>query len=295
MSNKEITITNANNQHNFICFKLKGLEDGITVGIVPDPNSHGQALSIVYKGETKIIPFNATTNYINELNEKDTNIISSYIKRYNKDLTKRNGYGIDYCDVFDIEEGCIYSVWCGDPQGLLFLFDKCMIIPSKIVKNDDNFEFEQAVKFWEQNKDKYLNFLTWRDKNLTKWEEDGKIYYGGYQEDYSKFDSIPLYENEKKEDDKITTTLTMDKETYDWITTFSEEDDDLGYDTFLEDMSKLNPEFDEWCPNDCKDNISSYMEKWMEWCKSKNIDPMIEMKEVKEPTGKTFKMKPTYA
>lgn len=225
---KEITITNANNFYSFISFRINGLKDGITVGIVPDPNSHGRALSIAYKGETKIVPFNATTNYINELNEKDTNIISSYIKRYNKDLTKRNGYGIDYCDVFDIEEGCIYSVWCGDPQGLLFLFDKCMIIPSKIVKNDDNFEFEQAVKFWEQNKDKYLNFLTWRDKNLTKWEEDGKIYYGGYQEDYSKFDSIPLYENEKKEDDKITTTLTMDKETYDWLTTPSEEDD-IGY------------------------------------------------------------------
>ena len=30
MSNKEITITNANNQYNFICFKLKGLEDNIS-------------------------------------------------------------------------------------------------------------------------------------------------------------------------------------------------------------------------------------------------------------------------
>ena len=28
-----------------------------------------------------------------------------------------------------------------------------------------------------------------------------------------------------KENDKITTTLTMDKETYDWLTTPSEEDD----------------------------------------------------------------------
>ena len=32
-----------------------------------------------------------------------------------------------------------------------------------------------------------------------------------------------------KESDKITTTLTMDKETYDWLTTPSEEDDDIGY------------------------------------------------------------------
>lgn len=165
MSNKEITITNANAFHKFICFRINGLEDGITVGIVPDPNSHDQALSIAYKGETKIVPFNANSKKIEEINNED----------------------------------------------------------------------------------------------------------------------------------KITTFLTMDKETYDWMTTPSEEDDDPGYDTFLEDMSKLNPEFDEWCPNDCKDNISSYMEKWMEWCKSKNIDPMIEMKEVKEPTGKTFKMKPTYA
>ena len=32
-----------------------------------------------------------------------------------------------------------------------------------------------------------------------------------------------------KESDKITTTLSMDKETYDWLTTPSEEDDDVGY------------------------------------------------------------------
>ena len=33
--NKEITITNANNQEKFICFRLNGLKDGIMVGLYP--------------------------------------------------------------------------------------------------------------------------------------------------------------------------------------------------------------------------------------------------------------------
>ncbi len=76
MSNKEITITNANAFHKFICFRINGLEDGITVGIVPDPNSHDQALSIAYKGETKIVPFNANSQDIKNLNKDDKIVIS---------------------------------------------------------------------------------------------------------------------------------------------------------------------------------------------------------------------------
>lgn len=71
---KEITITNANNFHSFISFQINGLKDGITVGIVPDPNSHGQALSIAYKGEVKIVPLNAISKDIEFLN-KDEHIM----------------------------------------------------------------------------------------------------------------------------------------------------------------------------------------------------------------------------
>lgn len=68
---KEITITNANNLHSFISFRINGLEDGITVGIVPHPNNHGQALSVAYKGEVKIVPLNASIIEIEKLNEDD--------------------------------------------------------------------------------------------------------------------------------------------------------------------------------------------------------------------------------
>lgn len=71
---KEIIITNANNFHSFISFRINGLKDGITVGIVPDPNSHGQALSIAYKGEVKIVPLNAISKDIEFLN-KDEHIM----------------------------------------------------------------------------------------------------------------------------------------------------------------------------------------------------------------------------
>lgn len=76
MTNNEIIITNANNFHKFICFRINGLEDGITVGIVPDPNSHDQALSIAYKGETKIVPFNANSQDIENLNKDDKIVVS---------------------------------------------------------------------------------------------------------------------------------------------------------------------------------------------------------------------------
>ena len=68
---KEITIINANNLHSFVSFRINGLEDSITVGIVPDPNSHGQALSIAYKGDIKIVPLSANTATIKKINEDD--------------------------------------------------------------------------------------------------------------------------------------------------------------------------------------------------------------------------------
>lgn len=63
-----IRITDASQLQSFISFKIKGLKDGITVGIVADPNSHDQALSIAYKGEVKVVPFYADSNIIEQIN-----------------------------------------------------------------------------------------------------------------------------------------------------------------------------------------------------------------------------------
>lgn len=61
----KIKITNANNQHKFICFKIDGLKDGIMVGLYPDNNG----LSIAYKDDVVSVPFNADSALIDELND----------------------------------------------------------------------------------------------------------------------------------------------------------------------------------------------------------------------------------
>lgn len=81
MSDKEITITNANHYHSFISFKINGLKDGITVGIVSDPDSHGQALSVAYKGEVKIVPLNANSKKIDEINENDEVMVPLHMSK----------------------------------------------------------------------------------------------------------------------------------------------------------------------------------------------------------------------
>ena len=60
----KIKITNANNQHKFICFKIDGLKDGIMVGLYP--NNDG--LSIAYQEDQVGVPFNADSELIDELN-----------------------------------------------------------------------------------------------------------------------------------------------------------------------------------------------------------------------------------
>lgn len=60
----KIKITNANNQHKFICFKIDGLNDGIMVGLYP--NNDG--LSIAYQEDQVGVPFNADSELIDELN-----------------------------------------------------------------------------------------------------------------------------------------------------------------------------------------------------------------------------------
>lgn len=61
----KIKITNANNQHKFICFKLEGLEDGIMVGLYPN----GDGLSIAYQEDVTGVPFDANSALIDELND----------------------------------------------------------------------------------------------------------------------------------------------------------------------------------------------------------------------------------
>lgn len=171
--NKEITITNANNQEKFICFRLNGLKDGIMVGLYP--NNDG--LSIAYRGDVVGVPFNADSALIDELND------NSFPK---KDEIENNG-------LYD-------TTWKLDNRD---------IIDSKLSGP--------------------VNATSYPLK--TEWEI--------------------------KADDKITTTLTMNKETYDWLTTPSEEDDDVGYwqpdqvteldneayEAFEKDV--MNPEIDE--------------------------------------------------
>lgn len=171
--NKEITITNANNQEKFICFRLNGLKDGIMVGLYP--NNDG--LSIAYRGDVVGVPFNADSALIDEL-------------------------------------------------------------------NDNSFPSEDEI----ENNELYD----------TTWKLDNRDIIDSKLSGPVNATSYPLKtEWEIKADDKITTTLTMDKETYDWLTTPSEEDDDVGYwqpdqitelddeafDEFEKDV--MNPEIDE--------------------------------------------------
>ena len=61
----KIKITNANNQHKFICFKIDGLKDGIMVGLYP--NNDG--LTVAYQEDQVGVPFNADSVLIDELND----------------------------------------------------------------------------------------------------------------------------------------------------------------------------------------------------------------------------------
>ena len=61
----KIKITNANNQHKFICFKIDGLKDGIMVGLYP--NNDG--LTVAYQEDQVGVPFNADSKLIDELND----------------------------------------------------------------------------------------------------------------------------------------------------------------------------------------------------------------------------------
>ena len=84
MSDKEITITDASNRHKFICFNLNGLEDGILVGL---PDKYSNCITVSYKGETKIVPFDAKTEDLEELNSDENVIKPSRLKESDKITT----------------------------------------------------------------------------------------------------------------------------------------------------------------------------------------------------------------
>lgn len=81
---KEITITDASNRHKFICFNLNGLKDGIIVGI---PDKYPNCIAVSYRGETKIVPFNAKTEDLEELNSDENVIKPSNLKESDKIIT----------------------------------------------------------------------------------------------------------------------------------------------------------------------------------------------------------------
>lgn len=65
---KEIKVTNVSNQHKYLSFKIKGLEDGILVGLTPNKEN---CLSISYKGEMIKVPFDSSSEDIKKINGED--------------------------------------------------------------------------------------------------------------------------------------------------------------------------------------------------------------------------------
>ena len=84
MMSKEIIITNASNSQKYICFHLNGLEDGIVIGI---PDKYSNCITISYKGETKIVPFDANHKDLEELNSDENVIKPSHLKESDKITT----------------------------------------------------------------------------------------------------------------------------------------------------------------------------------------------------------------
>lgn len=88
---ESLKITNASNRHKFVCFKIKGLEDGIIVGLTPGRDN---CLSIGYQGENVIVPFDANAKVIDELNNQSNNLrvnCPSHELKTNWDIETENG------------------------------------------------------------------------------------------------------------------------------------------------------------------------------------------------------------
>lgn len=143
---KEITITDASNQHKFICFNLNGLEDGVIVGL---PDMYPNCITVSYKGETKIVPFDAKTEDLEELNSDENIIKPSRLKESDKITTTLNMDKETYDWLTTSSEDDDVGCWC--PNQVTELdeesFDK--FVKEVYDKEVDTEKVEAAKKIFE--------------------------------------------------------------------------------------------------------------------------------------------------
>ncbi len=127
-------------------------------------------------------------------------------------------------------------------EDVLSLFNLHFLVDNKnnVVDNEDlEMHRKQIYYLTDEKKNIFYNELC---KYITNELDIDKPFEEAYSAEYllklfrleESFIKLNSDENvikpsNLKENDKITTTLTIDKETYDWLTTLSEEDDDVGY------------------------------------------------------------------
>ena len=127
-------------------------------------------------------------------------------------------------------------------EDVLSLFNLHFLVDNKnnVVDNEDlEMHRKQIYYLTDEKKNIFYNELC---KYITNELDIDKPFEEAYSAEYllklfrleESFIKLNSDENvikpsNLKESDKITTTLSMDKETYDWLTTPSEEDDDIGY------------------------------------------------------------------
>lgn len=151
---KEITITNASNRHKFICFNLNGLKDGIIVGI---PDKYPNCITVSYKGETKIVPFDAKTEDLEELNSDENIIKPSRLKENDKITTtfSINKEIYDWLTTLSEEDDDV-GYW--QPSHVLELDDEAFEAFEKEIRNTEpDMERVEAAKKIFEGADKVIN------------------------------------------------------------------------------------------------------------------------------------------
>lgn len=168
MSNKEITITNTSNYHKFVCFNLNGLTDGVIVGI---PDKYSNCITVSYKGETKIIPFNANSKDLEELNADENVIKPSRLKENDKIITTLSMDKETYnCLTTPSEEDDDVGYW--QPDQVTELDDEAFDAFEKEIMNPEpNMEKVEAAKKIFEGVDK----VPVDTSDLWKYE---RIHYG---------------------------------------------------------------------------------------------------------------------
>ena len=105
----------------------------------------------LYKGKNKVCMWNFGIPYAHGY------LPDTPIRRWLwENRVKLTGVGFDYCDVFGIKEGCVYSVYCGDTHGCLFCLDHFQELYEDPSKEE---ELELAKELWEKYKDGYEQFI----------------------------------------------------------------------------------------------------------------------------------------